>query len=366
MDIFNQEPGRSTKTFPIIYSSLALIAQETEEIGAPLPWTGANSLEEDSSVATAKPAPFSRERIFDLGYIQRTVWSLLQGNTIPLSARTTYPTSFDTVELCDGIAQLVTEQAGTIKMVKGAILKSYSACMNLKLKLKELTDVARSFGWSEKDELLSEWLFAQLAKALDQDKSFFRELDRYLDGDELVAHTAEGANRVPLPPYLCRSCGHRQQHEDFGCAKCGGRGVIFKTAHDTAATGEQAEDNLTLQEQKQVEISNAFMVLETLAEEAEDEILVEALADLQLLWNVAALPEPGLAKTASGVRKMLGEFLQAEDPDLRRAEACLYDTALLQLRANKLLPGKEAATLPTEDERRKKVSDFVRSLLRKA
>jgi hypothetical protein len=35
-------------------------------------------------------------------------------------------------------------------------------------------------------------------------------------------------------------------------------------------------------------------------------------------------------------------------------------------RADRLLPGREAATLPTEDERRKRVSDFVRGLLRGA
>jgi hypothetical protein len=74
------------------------------------------------------------------------------------------------------------------------------------------------------------------------------------------------------------------------------------------------EETLTLQERMQVEISDAFMVLEQLAEEAGEEVLVEAVADLHFLWNAAALPEPGLAQRASDVRKMLGDFLQAEDP----------------------------------------------------
>jgi hypothetical protein len=278
----------------------------------------------------------------DLGYIQRTVWSLLQGDTIPLPARTTYPTSFNTANLCDEIAQLVTEQAGTIKMLKGAILKSYSVGMNLKLKLKDLADVARNFGWLENGEQpLANWFHGQLAYALTEvpddtpagdDQDFFKALDKYLDGD-VVSLDAEDPSGVE---------GFHPFQETTG------------------------EEYLTPQEQKQVEISDTFLVLENLAEEAGEEILVEALADLHLLWNVAALPEPGLAKMASDVRKMLGDFLQAENPDLRRAEACLYDTALLKRRADRLLPGKEAATLPSEDERRKKVSDFVRGLLRGA
>jgi hypothetical protein len=30
------------------------------------------------------------------------------------------------------------------------------------------------------------------------------------------------------PPYLCCSCGHRQQYENYGCKKCGSRGVILR------------------------------------------------------------------------------------------------------------------------------------------